>query len=143
MFGDLHLGRMIWMKGTIKLILIFAMHWDRDRIARMKKKKRTTPKPYTPKLSSVRYSKYLTALLEAQQNAIDNQAFWDVGPGERPQKVQANFRHVAKKENIQVVVEKHENGLIFIFPDPDIIETTGLRIRKPDGALKAILIEEK
>jgi len=64
----------------------------------MKKKKRTTPKPYTARFSSVRYSKYLTALLEAQQNTIDNQAFWGVGPGERPQRVQADFRHVAKKE---------------------------------------------
>jgi len=110
---------------------------------RANKTRKTTPQKYTPKLSPERYAKYLTALLEGQQSAIGKKVYWDVGPGERTPRVLADFQYVARKESIEVVIAIHENGLVFVYPDPDIIETTGVRIRRPDGKLKATVEEMK
>ena len=103
-----------------------------------KKKKKTGSRTYTPNLSPERYGKYLTALIEGEEAAKHGRVFWDCGPGERPQHVLADFRHVARKEQLEVRIELDKSSgqsLVFIYAAPGIA-TTEVRVRRKDGTLK-------
>ena len=79
-------------------------------------KKKKPKKPYTPKLSLQKYDRYFLALEEGEVAAHADQAiFWDLGPGERPARVLADLRFVAKKEKIPVRIEYGSGRSLSLF----------------------------
>ncbi len=100
-------------------------------------KKRAKSKASGVSLSPERYEKILLILLEALEAAKEGQSiYWDLGPGERPQKISAEFLHVAKQEKISLLIRRGSKSLNLIFPDLKK-GPTGFRVRGKDGQMLA------
>ncbi|MCP4407109.1 MAG: hypothetical protein GY807_04985 [Gammaproteobacteria bacterium] len=102
-----------------------------------KKKPRTSKKPthYTPNLSPQRYERYYLALEEGEVAAhADDAVYWDLGPGERPDKVLADMRYVAKKENIPVKIMKGHGRFLKLFYLSDKPQSA-VRVRRGDEVI--------
>ncbi|CAM2066680.1 hypothetical protein SCOR_14975 [Sulfidibacter corallicola] len=93
--------------------------------------------PISFQLSSEWYLKYHIALLEGLEANAQKFVYWDLGPGERPQKVKAEFEHVAKREGILVRVLLAPGGknlrLAYLQSG---IRTTAIRVKGKDGEVK-------
>ena len=101
-----------------------------------KKRKKRIPENVIS-LTSARYEKLLLILLEAWDASQEGQnVFWDLGPGERPQKISGEFLHVAKKEKIPLMIKKGSKSLCLIFPERTKKETA-FRVRGKDGEVLA------
>ncbi len=73
-------------------------------------------------------------------NAHEGQtAYWDLAPAERPDKVLAEIRHVAKKENIPVKIEKVNSRTLLLFYISEK-ERTQVRVKR-DNAVLAVRTE--
>ncbi|CAM2009601.1 hypothetical protein [Acanthopleuribacter pedis] len=111
-------------------------------MAKSKKKKRATRTSQSSrpqvKLSEAMYSQRLLLLLEAR-DAHDHHenTYFDLGGGERPQIVKAEFDFVARREKIQVLVHpvKGKRTLAFVFPPRDKPKPAVV-IRDADGNIK-------
>ena len=83
-------------------------------------------------------------MIEGVEAARNSRVYWDCGPGERPQHVLADFRYVARKEQLEVTIEPDQssdgNALVFIYQKPGI-ETTRVQIRGKDGIAKELEIQ--
>jgi len=90
-------------------------------------------------LSPSRYQHLLMVLIEAWEASDQGQdAYWDLGKGERPQKTMAEFALVAKKESIPVIITRHQSSLKLHFPEPKSKESS-IRVKSPEGEIKAEL----
>lgn len=91
---------------------------------------------------SPRYQTLLLRLVEAWELADGaHEIFWDFGPGERPQKILAEFQQIAGQEKIPVRLTNLGNSLRLRFPEkpakPDKIV-----IKASDGTTKAEIVPE-
>ncbi|QTD49634.1 hypothetical protein [Sulfidibacter corallicola] len=105
-----------------------------------KKKKTKAPaaKPAaTGPLSAEVYHKYHLALLEGLEANPGHFVYWDLGSGERPQKVKADFEWVAHKEGIVVRVLLAPGGqsLRFAYLESGI-QFVGIRVIGSDGQVR-------
>ena len=83
-----------------------------------RKKSGSVNRPYV-NLTEEQYHERLLILLEARETHYDNQnAFYDLGGGQRQQVVKAEFDLVARREGIPVMVHpvKGKPTLAFVFP---------------------------
>lgn len=111
-------------------------------MSKSRKKKGVSRKPHSthPKinLTDDQYNQRLLTLLEAREAQNNGQhVYFDLGAGERPQVVKAEFDHVARREKIPVLVHpvKGKPTLAFVFPpgparEPEVI------VRGRDGGIK-------
>ena len=102
-----------------------------------KKKPRNVKKqtPYLPNLSPQRYERYYLALEEGEVAAHEDQAvYWDLGPGERPDKVLADMRYVAKKEKVSVKIVKGSGRYLKLLYLSDKLQSA-VRVRRGDEVL--------
>ena len=83
------------------------------------------------------YHKYHLALLEGLEANAGHFVYWDLGSGERPQKVKADFERVAHKEGIVVRVLLAPGGqsLRFAYLESGI-PIVGVRVLDKDGNVK-------
>ena len=92
------------------------------QLAKKKKKRKSEgkSKSFPVKLTEEQFLKRLETLLTAQ-NATRNgeDAYWDLGPGERPQKTIAEFVHVAKIEGIPLKIVARQKSLALFFLDDE------------------------
>ncbi|MCP4406805.1 MAG: hypothetical protein GY807_03425 [Gammaproteobacteria bacterium] len=107
-------------------------------MAKSRKKRKTNRRQSQTKLSEERFQKYLLALLEGKEAAREGLSiFWDLGPGERPQKVLADFRHIIKKEKLKVEISNGKDGTCLVFSYPkEVVEPATFRVRGSDGVVK-------
>ena len=100
-------------------------------------KKRKKKKATTLTLSPDRYQKLLLILLEAWESAKEGQAvYWDLGPGERPQKISDEFLLVAKREKIPLKIQRGSKSLTLLFPE-DFPSAKPFRVLGKDGEVLA------
>lgn len=111
-------------------------------MAKTKKKRPAAHKP----ISQERYQTYLLALLEGQEAARTGQAvYWDLGPGERPRQVCADFQRVARKERLAVRIQMLSKGgraLVFTYMNSSPSQTARVRVIGRDGRVKKELAAE-
>lgn len=78
------------------------------------KKKRRKTKPYQPSLTEAQYNRYFLALEEGEVNHENQNVYWDLGPGERPERVMADMRYVARKAEIPVKISKGKGNFLIL-----------------------------
>ncbi len=82
-----------------------------------KRKPRKANKPYVPKLSPGRYNR-LYLILEQGENEAHTHGrtviYFEVSGGERPGRLLADFRHVAKKAGIPVVIDMFDDSQLVL-----------------------------
>lgn len=103
-------------------------------------RKKKTPPHHFGRLTEGRYQKLLLALLEAWESSDQGKdVFWDYGPGERPQKIIAEFRCVAKRESIPVKTTNLGSSLKMSFPHS--VPNQTIRVRAKSGDIKARVLK--
>lgn len=104
-------------------------------MAKKQKSRKKKPKHYVPRLTPNQYERYFHALEAGEVSAHEQQAvYWDLGPGERPDKVLADMRYVARKEKIPVIIDKTKGRslvLVYTSQKPE----TMVRIKRDDHVL--------
>lgn len=104
-------------------------------MAKKQKPRKKKQKPYIPNLSPNQYERYFHALEAGEVAAHEQQAvYWDLGPGERPDKVLADMRFVARKEKIPVVIDKSKGRSLVLVYTSQKPETT-VRVKRGDDVL--------
>ena len=111
-------------------------------MAKSKKKKRAARTAQTARpqviLTDEQYIQRLLVLLEARDAHDHNQnTYFDLGGGERPQIVKAEFDLVARREQIKVLVHpvKGKRTLAFVFA-PETQPDAEIMIRDANGTIK-------
>lgn len=104
-------------------------------MAKKQKPRKKKQKPYVPNLTPNQYNRYFHALEAGEVSAHEQQAvYWDLGPGERPNKVLADMRYVARKEKIPVVIDKSRGRSLILVYTSQKPETT-VRVKRGDSVL--------
>ena len=104
------------------------------------KKKKPTKSPVSPpvQLSQEQYQQRMLILVAAYEAfQTDQHVYYDLGSGERPQKVQAEFEHIARREKIPVYITpvKGKPTLAFVFP-PRKKSPPQVVVRDAEGTVK-------
>lgn len=84
----------------------------------MKKKSNKARVSILP-IPEAKYHRLLAVLVGGQDMSGQNQIFYDLGPGERPQVAMAHIRHVARKEDIDVEIDfanRNKQSIRLTFP---------------------------
>ncbi len=93
-----------------------------------------------------RYIRILESLLAAWHSDREgNHVSWDFGPGERPQKIMAEFAFVAKKEGIEVKLVKRAQHFRFFFPPVEEDEVRPVRevqVIQNGEVVESLILEE-
>ena len=86
-------------------------------MAKKKRKPKQSNKPYVPNLSSSRYER-LYLVLEQGENDTQIHGrtiiYFTIEGGERPARLIADFRHVAKKEKIPVTIDQYDGDNLIL-----------------------------
>ncbi len=92
-------------------------------MAKKKRKAKKMNKPYVPKLSPSRYERLYLILEQGENDALIHGRtviYFSIEGGERPERLLADFRHVAKKEQVPVTIDRFDGAnLIFRYRAPD------------------------
>ena len=100
-------------------------------------KRKSKPKPAGVNLSVESYKRILMVLLEAWEAVERGEAaYWDFGPGERPQKISQELLHVAKKENIPLKIQRGPRSLALLFGAKKS-QDQAFRVRNKEGTIQA------
>ena len=107
-----------------------------------RRRKQSKPVQKTVSAAPVSFDRYLhilSILLEARESASRKEcnAFYDLGSGERPQKVISEFTQVARQEAISVMITpvKGRHSLLLRFSDELMPVQTLFRVRSKSGAV--------
>ncbi|CAM2070244.1 hypothetical protein SCOR_33015 [Sulfidibacter corallicola] len=110
----------------------------KNKSSRRKKAKAASTKPATTShIPTDLFHKYYLSLLEGQEANAGHFAYWDLGSGERPQKVKVDFERVAHKEGIvaRVLLASGGQSLRFAYLESEI-PIVGVRVLDKDGNVK-------